>query len=60
MKIAINIILETKNNNKLVQILKDFILFKKNHNKNSLKENIIAENNNNENNQSDSKIVLLQ
>ena len=41
-------------------MLKSFILFKKNSNKNSLKENIAAESNNNKNNQSDCEILLLQ
>ena len=56
-KTAINIVLETKSDNELVQMLKSFILSKKNHNKVSLEENINAESNNNENN---SKILPLQ
>ena len=40
--------LKTKSDNELVQMLKSFILFKKNHNKVSLEENINAKGNNNE------------
>jgi len=56
-KTAINIALETKSDNELVQLLKNFILSKKNRNEDNLEENIAAENNSNENN---SEIVSLQ
>jgi hypothetical protein len=56
-KTAINIALETKSDNELVQMLKSFILSKKNRNEVSLEENIDAESNNNENN---SEILPLQ
>ena len=57
---AINIVLETKSDNELVQMLKSFILSKTNSNEDSLEENIAAGSNNNENNQSDSEILPLQ
>ena len=53
-KTAINIALETKSDNELVQLLKNFILSKKNRNED------VTENNNNENNHSDNEIVPLQ
>ena len=59
-KTAINIALETKSDNELVQMLKSFILSKTNSNEDSLEENIAAGSNNNENNQSDSEILPLQ
>ncbi|CAG8648866.1 11577_t:CDS:2 [Funneliformis caledonium] len=59
-KTAINIVLETKSDNELVQMLKSFILSKTNSNEDSLEENIAAGSNNNKNNQSDSEILPLQ
>ncbi|PKK58495.1 hypothetical protein RhiirC2_796203, partial [Rhizophagus irregularis] len=50
-KIAINVALETKSDNELVQLLKDFISSKKNHNGGVR---------NNENNQDNNEIVPLQ
>ncbi|CAG8677989.1 14116_t:CDS:2 [Funneliformis caledonium] len=59
-KTAINIALETKSDNELVQMLKSFILSKTNSNEDNLEENIAVRSNNNENNQSDSEILPLQ
>ncbi|CAG8682875.1 16348_t:CDS:2, partial [Funneliformis caledonium] len=59
-KMAINIVLETKSDNELVQMLKSFILSKTNNNEDSLEKNIAARSNNNENNQNDSEILPLQ
>ena len=56
-KTAINIALETKSDNELVQLLKNFILSKKNRNEENLEEDIAAESNNNK---SDNEIVPLQ
>jgi len=50
-------VLETRSDHKLVQLLKDFILSKKNHNKVSLEEDIVT--GSNENNENDDRIVFL-
>ena len=60
-KTAINVTLETKSDNELVRLLKDFISSKKNHNEDNFEdnfeENVPTENN--ENIQNDNRIVPL-
>jgi len=56
-KTAINVALETKSDNELVRLLKDFISSKKNHNEDNFEENVPTENN--ENIQNDNRIVPL-
>ena len=58
MKMAINIALETKSDNELIRLLKDFISSKKNHNEDNFEENVPTENN--ENIQNDNRIVPLR
>ena len=57
-KTAINVALETKSDNELVRLLKDFISSKKNHNEDNFEENVPTENN--ENIQNDNRIVPLR
>jgi len=56
-KTAINVALETKSDNELVQLLKNFILSKKSHNDN-LEESVVIRNN--EHNEENNEIVSLQ